>query len=271
MTTETTNSEVHAGPHIPKIQWETVYGPISNTTITTFLFLIIVLIFSVFWNRALKSEKKSRFKMFLITSMRTLDNYLKDSFADNKFSRAYFPLIVWIFFIILFWNLFWLIIDWFIWALPFLHLEEYLRPMHSDVNTTLVMAVIAMFFSIYIAVKTSGWLKVSKGYFFNFTGHSIGEKIINVFVGWLHFIWIPSTIAALSLRLFGNILAWMILIWVISYLWAQVTSSMYLLDSGRLLSLPFWFFEVFVAFIQAAVFAGLMIAYFNQSKEDTHH
>ncbi|MDD5213364.1 MAG: F0F1 ATP synthase subunit A [Candidatus Gracilibacteria bacterium] len=268
---ETTNSEVHTGPHIPQIQGESVYGPISNTTITTFLFLIIVLIFSVFGNRALKSEKKSRFKMFLITTMRLLDNYLKDSFADNKFARLYFPLIVGIFFIILFGNLFGLVIDWFTGALPMLKLEEYLRPMHSDVNTTLVLAVIAMFFSIYIAVKTSGGIKVSKGYLFNFTGHSFGEKCINVFVGWLHFIGIPSTIAALSLRLFGNIFAGIILIGVITYLGAQVTSNLHLLDLGRLFSLPFWFFEIFVAFIQAAVFAGLMIAYFNQSKEDTHH
>lgn len=267
----TTNSEVHTWPHIPQIQWETVYGPISNTTITTFLFLIIVLIFSLYWNKVLKSDKKSKFKMFLITSIRTLDNYLKDSFADKKFARLYFPLIVWIFSIILFWNLLWLIVDWLIRALPGLHLSAYLRPIHSDVNTTLVMAVLAMFFSIFIAVKTSGWIKVSKWYFFNFSWHTFWEKCINVFVGWLHFIWIPSTIAALSLRLFGNIFAWIILIWVISYLGWQVTSNIHLLEVGKLFSLPFWFFEIFVAFIQAAVFAWLMIAYFNQSKEDSHH
>jgi F0F1-type ATP synthase membrane subunit a len=43
-----------------------------------------------------------------------------------------------------------------------------------------------------------------------------------------------------------------------------------LFEVGRLISIPFWFFEVFVAFIQAAVFYMLMISYFNQSKESHH-
>lgn len=270
MTSETTNSEVHQGPHIPKIQWEQVNWIITNTSISTFIFMILIFVFAIFAKRALKSEKPSRFRTFLVTSIRTLDNYLKDSFEDHKFARAYFPLVVWVFVVILFWNLFWLVIDWFIAAFPSLELRAYIRPINSDVNTTLVLALITIVFMLYIMVKTSGWLKVSKWYFFNFSGHSFGEKCINVFVGWLHLIWLPSTVAALSLRLFGNIFAGIILIWVISFLWAQVTSNLYLLDSGRLLSLPFWFFEIFVAFIQAAVFAGLMIAYFNQAKEDHH-
>jgi F0F1-type ATP synthase membrane subunit a len=43
-----------------------------------------------------------------------------------------------------------------------------------------------------------------------------------------------------------------------------------LFEVGRLLTVPFWFFEVFVAFVQAIVFAGLMIAYFKQSIEGEH-
>jgi len=37
-------------------------------------------------------------------------------------------------------------------------------------------------------------------------------------------------------------------------------------EAGLFLTIPFWFFEVFVALVQAIVFAGLMIAYFSQSK-----
>jgi F0F1-type ATP synthase membrane subunit a len=36
------------------------------------------------------------------------------------------------------------------------------------------------------------------------------------------------------------------------------------------LSVPFWFFEVFVALIQAVVFTWLMIAYFKQASEEHH-
>lgn len=36
---------------------------------------------------------------------------------------------------------------------------------------------------------------------------------------------------------------------------------------GALLTIPFWFFELFVAFVQAAVFSMLMIALFKQAHE----
>jgi len=147
---------------------------------------------------------------------------------------------------------------------------EYMRPMYSDLNTTLVLGLITVITFIGISIKYNGIGNTTKGYLFNFTGHTITEKCINVFVGWLHLIGIPSTVASLSLRLFGNIFAGIVLIGVITYLGAVMTESMSLFETGRLLSIPFWFFEVFVAFIQSAVFAGLMIAYFNQNKE-THH
>jgi F0F1-type ATP synthase membrane subunit a len=40
-----------------------------------------------------------------------------------------------------------------------------------------------------------------------------------------------------------------------------------LAESGRLLSVPFWFFEFFVAFVQSVVFVALIISYINQAKE----
>jgi len=36
---DTHAEESHVGPHIPLIQGEQVYGPISNTTVTLLLFL----------------------------------------------------------------------------------------------------------------------------------------------------------------------------------------------------------------------------------------
>jgi len=40
-----------------------------------------------------------------------------------------------------------------------------------------------------------------------------------------------------------------------------------LLDFGRLLTVPFWFFELFVAIVQALVFALLALSYIGQAKE----
>ena len=268
MSSEITHSEQHIWPHIPKIQWETVVWFISNTSVATILFLFIVVIFSVFWNRALKKEnKESKLKLFILTSIKFFDKHLIDSFQDKKNARLYFPLVIWIFCIILFWNIFGLLIDW-LWASISPNILHYLRPMHSDLNTTLVLAVITVVMFLSIWVKSNWGLRFTKWYLFNWSWKNAIEKIINVFVWWLHFIWIPSTLASLSLRLFWNIFAWVILIGVITYLWSLMSRDVF--ELWRLLSVPFWFFELFVALIQAIVFMWLMISYFKQAKEQSH-
>jgi F0F1-type ATP synthase membrane subunit a len=138
-----TNTEVHVGPHIPAIQWEQVSWLITNTIITTSIFFVIILIVSILWNKALKSEKKSRLKLFFINFVWFFDKYLIDSFGSKKFARNYYALVVGIFSIIFFWNLFGLIIDWLgAWVSP--TILHYLRPMHSDPNTTFVLAFITI-------------------------------------------------------------------------------------------------------------------------------
>lgn len=231
--------------------------------------MVLVVVVSVMANRALQ-KKQSRLKDAFLNIIGFLEKYIVDSFADKAFARSFFPLIVGVFFIILFGNLFGLMIDWLAFAFDGSHIEEYMRPIHSDLNTTLVLGLITVVVFLGISAKYVGTVKTVKGYICNFSGHSIVEKCINVFVGWLHLIGVPATVASLSLRLFGNIFAGMVLISVISFLGATMTEALGIYKSGTFLSLPFWFFEIFVAFIQAAVFAGLMIAYFGQSKEDSH-
>lgn len=264
-----TNTEavVQVGPHIPWFQWEQVYWPITNTVITTFVFLILVTCLSIKARFAL-NKKESRLKMFFLNIIWYLDTYLSESFNDKKFARWFLPLIFWIFFIIFFWNLFWLVIDW-IWASVTPTILHYMRPINSDVNTTLVLGFITVLTFIWISMKYRWVYHTAKWYLFNFSGHWIWERIINVFVWWLHLIGLPSTLASLSLRLFWNIFAWIVLIWVISYLLSTLTANLF--NFWIYFSIPFWFFELFVSFIQAMVFAGLMIAYFNQNKEEGGH
>ncbi len=260
-------TEHHAGPHIPKIQWETVYGPISNTNIATFIFLILVVIFAFFAKRALQKEQ-SRLKTGILHIVGGLDKNLNESFqGDKKFARAAFPLIAGFFVIILFWNILWLVIDWLGSSIS-PNILEYVRPINSDLNTTLVLALITVITFLWIAIKSSWIGGFTKWYLFNFSWNWLAEKCINVVVWWLHLLSVPATVASLSLRLFWNIFAWVILLWVITYLWVLMSSSFF--EVGRLLSVPFWFFELLIAWIQAAVFYMLMISYFNQSKESHH-
>ncbi|MDD3303102.1 MAG: F0F1 ATP synthase subunit A [Candidatus Gracilibacteria bacterium] len=260
-------TEVHTGPHIPAIQGEQVSGYVTNTIITTSIFFFMVLIVSIMGNKALKSEKKSRLKLFFLNFVGFFDTYLTDSFGNKKFARNYYHIVVGIFSIIFFGNLFGLIIDWLGSGVSN-SILLYLRPMNSDPNTTFVLAMITIIMFLGIGVKTHGFTSTAKSYCFNFTGPNIGMKLINVFVGWLHLIGLPSTLTSLSLRLFGNIFAGIVLIGVITYLGGMMSESLF--EVGKFLSLPFWFFEVFVAFIQAVVFAGLIIANFKQAAEEHH-
>ncbi len=264
--TETT----HAWPHIPKIQWEEVYGVISNTVISSFVFMILIIIFSLMAKKVL-SGKWWKLKTFFLSIMDFFYKYLSDSFGNREVARRYFSLIVGVFFVIFFGNIFGLIIDWLgslttTWV-PSIVLH-YLRPMNSDLNTTLILWLGTIIYSLFISFKYIWTWKTIKWYLFNFSGKSIWEKFVNVFVGWLHLIGLPASAVSLSLRLFGNIFAWMILISVIWYLGFLMSQSF--MEIWRLLTIPFWFFELFVAFVQAAVFSGLMIAYFKQSLEESH-
>lgn len=261
------HAQEHHGPHIPTIQGEQVYGPISNTVVTTFVFLLLILWVAFKANRDLMTNKKSKLKLFFLTFIQYFDGFLRDGFGDKKMAREFFPLIAGFFIIIFFGNMFGLVIDWFGSSVAE-SVFYYLRPMHSDVNTTLVLSLITLYTLLFVQVRTHGTGRALKSYLFNFSGHNLAEKIINVAVGWLHFIGLPATVISLSLRLFGNIFAGVVLIGVITYLLATATGAVF--EAGRLFSLPFWFFEVFVALVQAIVFTGLMVAYFKQAAEEHH-
>ena len=263
----TSNETWLEGLHIPLIQGEYVYGPITNITITLIIFAFAVALIGVYARYLLKHNKKSRIKLFFLTFTKFFDDQLREAFdGDKKKARKYFPLIVGMFFIILFWNLFGLIVDWFgMSVVP--QLLYYMRPIHSDLNTTLVLALVTVVYMLKIQIQTLGFSGAMKSYVFHFSGANFLEKCIGVFVGWLHAIGVLATTASLSLRLFWNIFAGIILIGVVSALLATATG--WLFEIGRLFVIPLWFFECFVALIQAIVFTYLMIAYFKGASE--HH
>ncbi len=256
----------HGWPHIMPIKADYVSGlPITTTWLTTTLFLFFVFIFCYCARKILKNGAW-KFRTWVLSFVDFTYQFLIDSFdGDREYARAYYPLIIWVFVVIFFGNLFWLVIDWVWFIVPSIHYVA--RPIFSDLASTLPLALLTVGYSLYIASKLHGPGNVLKGYAFNWTGQSFAEKCVNVFVGWLHIIGIPSSVASLALRLFWNIFAWVVLIAVLAYLWDFATQGLWWV--WVLMTLPFWFFELFVAFVQAAVFTMLMIATFKQAHE--HH
>jgi len=168
----------------------------------------------------LKHNKKSKLKLFFLTFTKFFDDQLRDAFdGDKKQARKYYPLIVGMFFLILFGNLFGLVIDWFgMSVVP--QLLYYMRPMHSDLNTTLVLSLVTVVYMLKVQISSQGAGGALKSYLFDFRGDNFLEKCIGVFVGWLHAIGVLATTASLALRLFGNIFAGIILIGVVTALLA---------------------------------------------------
>lgn len=88
-------------------------------------------------------------------------------------------------------------------------------------------------------------------------------------VGWLHFIGEFIRVGSLSLRLFLNIFVGAIMISIVVYLGGIIPSF----GTGifGFLTLPFWFFELLVAFLQAYIFMTLSSLYIKESFPDPHH
>lgn len=146
--------------------------------------------------------------------------------------------------------------------------DEFVRPINSDLSTTLVMALVVIIIANGIAIANRGFLHYVKGFLFNWSGNSGTEKAINVFVGWLHLIGEFSKLLSLSIRLFGNIFAGVVLLAVMAFLTAKL--SFFSIPIGQIAVLPFWCFEIFVALIQSLVFLILMNSYFKDARSHHH-
>ena len=139
------------------------------------------------------------------------------------------------------------------------HVElPFMRPPTSDANLTTAMALVFLVMTFVWALRYNGFIGVIK--------HVFGVKVDST--KWLYplvvlmFLFVGSMEAlsivfvrplALAVRLYGNIFAGETLL--------AMTMTTKPFFAGLLLSLPFYFFEIFVAVVQAFVFAMLTIVF----------
>ena len=270
-------SEQHAWPHIPWLQWEFIHGwdfslfwtefSISNTVFSTWIFMAILFTIVFIFYKSLKKES-SVVKGVWLHLIRMVYEMSVKAIWNEKVARKLFFITWWMFAYVLFSNIFWLLVDWVLLvANPDLHLSNYLRPMNADPNTTFALSLSVVLASHIVMVNTRWIFSYIKWYLFNFSGKWF-EKFVNVFLGWLHLISEFVKALSLSLRLFWNIFAWIVLISIIAFLWGMI--QLFWMWIWEILVLPFWFFELFVAWIQALVFFTLASVYFNQAIEEHH-
>ena len=275
MSTENAeNTEVHAtaehsGPHIPSTMGSPVPGlpyPITTTVLSTWIVMAVLFALVAVLNRALKKDS-SKMKSFGLDVVARLDAFVTGTIGNKEVARKFFWLIGSFFVFIFSANIVGLLLDWTILVSP--HAGEFVRPVNSDLNTTLVMGLTAVLVAQATGIRYKGVKAHFGHYLFNYSGHSPAEKVVNVFVGWLHFVGEFVRVGSLSMRLFLNIFVGAILISVAVYVGSLIPSG----GTGafRFIVLPFWFFELLVAFLQAYIFATLSGLYLREATEHASH
>jgi F-type H+-transporting ATPase subunit a len=124
------------------------------------------------------------------------------------------------------------------------------RSPSTDLNFTLALGFISVGLVQYFGVKALG-----PGYFkkfFDVSGFKKGafDGVVGIFVGVLELISEFARILSFGFRLFGNIFAGEVLLGVMAFL------------IPYFISIPFYGLEIFVGFIQAAVFMMLTLVFF---------
>ena len=138
-------------------------------------------------------------------------------------------------------------------------LIPFFRAPATDLNLTIGLALISVILTQIIGMQFLG-LKYWRRFF---NPVITGSKPIDIFVGLLELISEFAKIISFSFRLFGNIFAGQVLLFVMAFLLAF------------LLPVPFFALELFVGFMQAFVFAILTFIFFEAATHshagDEHH
>lgn len=126
-----------------------------------------------------------------------------------------------------------------------------IRPMNTDLNATLALALISVTMTHYYAISILG--------FGAYLGKFFSLNPVFLFVGFLEIIAEFTKLISLSFRLFGNIFAGEALLVTISSLFAFI------------LPLPFMALELLVGFVQAMIFMMLTLVFMIILSEKATH
>ncbi len=224
--------------------------PVTNTLLMTWVAMAMILSFAFMASRRLESVPRGvqNFAEALIEA--GLD-FIEPILGSRKDALKFFPIVITFFLLIIISN--WLEV------LPGLgsigifeevevdgHQERvllsFLRSPSSDLNFTLALALISVFFTQFSGIAAVGFLKYGSRYI-SF------KSPVDFFVGLLELISEVAKLISFSFRLFGNIFAGEVLLIVIGVL------------APVIVPLPFLALELFVGFVQALVFSMLTLVF----------
>lgn len=231
----------------------TFFGvPITNTILMSFVVFAILGILTFFVRKNL-TLIPGRMQTLIETLFVGILDYMTETLEDAKLARKLFPLILTIFLFIFTAN----IIEFTpgIGSIGWTHGDgefiPLLRSMNTDMNTTLALTIIAFVVIEVAGVATLGFLRYGKK-FVNLS------SVLGFMVGIIELFSEVARLVSYSFRLFGNIFAGEVMILVIQHFVPMV------------LPVPIMLFEVFVGFIQAAIFALLTLFFVKIAITEAH-
>ncbi len=245
----------------------------SQTLITSFLSLLTFAVFVLIFNFIKNKNWDSALVVLVEMAIEEMDKFFGS--VSDKVPMAAKIYVLFLFFYILWNNLFGLFIDLFAAVVPTLH--HYLRPVTTDIAFNAILAVFGVLWAIAYGFKTH-WLHFLERYFpLKWVGIAwekpqgfklilwIIVKIIDIllwlFIGFLEFVWEFTKMLSLTLRLFWNIFAWVVLLTLI------VTATIAAIKIPFLAPLVVVTMELLVWLLQAFVFALLVMVYFKLAEE----
>jgi F-type H+-transporting ATPase subunit a len=211
-----------------------------DTLVTMWLSMSILIVVAF-----LTTRKMSIVPTRLQIISESIINYFGDIASSNmgdKESKKHLPLLLTLFLFILTANL----VGQLPWRLIHLHTGELASP-NNDINMTAAMAIIVLIYYVFFGVRKKG---------LKFFIHSF--KVDGIIVALVDLLELVVRPFSLALRLYANILAGEILVFTFASMCAYF------------LPLPFMFFEVFVALIQALVFTLLSTTYISLAVSEEH-
>ncbi|NTU72983.1 F0F1 ATP synthase subunit A [Candidatus Roizmanbacteria bacterium] len=232
--------------------------PITNSLLTSFIVLAILVAVSLYYQKQLERKKKSRIFYLMQYVIRAI--YRTFESINKEKINTLFPLVGAFFFFILFQNWFGLLPGVGSILVPEAEhgageagktMIPLLRGGNADLNTTLVLGIVAVIAIQYYGIKYLGL----KGYISKYINF---KDPINFFLGLLEIVSEFSRVLSFSFRLFGNVFAGEVVLLVIAFL------------IPVLASFPFFIMEIFVGFIQALVFSMLVSVFLQIATAKSH-
>ena len=243
--TTTADAQAEFFVSAPELIGQIGFFPLTNTLLTSVLITACLSVFAIIFSKKI-TLVPGKFQAFIEVMIEYIYN-LTQQLAHSKVT-VFFPWLMSFILFILTANLSGLLPGFS--SIGFYKIEDgvkvfvpLLRSINSDLNMTLALALISVIVTHFFAIRFLGIKDYLKKWF------SIKMFGASLFVGLLELISEFTKVVSLSFRLFGNIMAGKVLL--------KTAQSFF----PFFLPLPFYFLEVMVAFVQAAVFMMLTLVF----------